>query len=199
MSIDFSNIYFETRTILFTRLHKRLSKFGEFHFIDDQKIYGNSKQVRWLDGYEILPIGYIQHKNPMNKLTCLNKYDDTICKKVKNNINKEIFFMQSHPISNRSVKYNINRVNKYFEQKGKCYILNNFIPSSEINCHHILPRKNGGGDDIDNLVIIHENIHKIVHMTDKKKIDKIVKKLKLTSNQIKKINNFRSQCKLDNI
>ena len=50
------------------------------------------------------------------------------------------------------------------KQKGKCLICKDNIDNEEpIDIHHIVPRKVGGSDKIDNLAMLHTNCHRQVH------------------------------------
>jgi RNA-directed DNA polymerase len=50
------------------------------------------------------------------------------------------------------------------KQKGKCKVCMDNIDNGErLEVHHILPRKQGGKDNIDNLVMLHTNCHRQIH------------------------------------
>jgi len=50
------------------------------------------------------------------------------------------------------------------KQEGKCLVCMDNIDNGElIHIHHKLPKKLGGNDQIDNLVMLHENCHQQVH------------------------------------
>ena len=42
----------------------------------------------------------------------------------------------------------------------------------EIHCHHKIPLKCGGTDRYGNLIIVHENVHRLIHATDKNIVSK---------------------------
>lgn len=65
----------------------------------------------------------------------------------------------------------------------------------EIHCHHKVPKRLGGGDEYDNLVLIHEDIHKLIHSTNKETILLYLEKLKPNATQLEKINYLRSKLK----
>lgn len=62
----------------------------------------------------------------------------------------------------------------------------------DIHCHHKLPRYLGGTDEYKNLVIVCENIHRLIHATTPETIRKYMEKLKLTPKQLKKLEKLRS-------
>lgn len=52
--------------------------------------------------------------------------------------------------------------------KGKCAITGKFLEYEEIHCHHIVPVKQQGTDKYSNLIIIHKNVHALVHAIEEK-------------------------------
>ena len=56
----------------------------------------------------------------------------------------------------------------YTKQKGKCYHCNrpfivNEILDAKVDTHHIIPKKLGGGNEINNLSLVHETCHHEIH------------------------------------
>ena len=47
----------------------------------------------------------------------------------------------------------------------------------EIHCHHIISKRDNGTDEMKNLVIIHKDIHKLIHMTNKQLIQDTIKNI----------------------
>lgn len=82
-------------------------------------------------------------------------------------------------------------------KNGCCEILGIFLEAHDVHCHHVKPRNLGGTDKYDNLRIIHEDMHRLVHATEKETIDKYLVKWKLNQNSklIEKINALRKKCK----
>lgn len=70
-----------------------------------------------------------------------------------------------NPINNRSVQYADNRISLYAGQYGKCAITGIKLNYSDIHCHHKTPRHNGGTDKYKNLIIVHKDIHGLIHAT----------------------------------
>ena len=57
--------------------------------------------------------------------------------------------------------------------------------------------KNGGGtDEFNNLVIVHEDVHRLIHATSEKTIERYRNILQLDGKQLKKLNQFRKVCNL---
>ena len=55
------------------------------------------------------------------------------------------------------------RISKYSSVKGKSYISGDYVPVSDYHCHHIKPRSIGGTNDFDNLCVLSETEHRILH------------------------------------
>jgi RNA-directed DNA polymerase len=52
----------------------------------------------------------------------------------------------------------------WWDQEGKCPNCNQKITKDTgWNIHHILPKSEGGKDNLNNLVLVHPNCHKQVH------------------------------------
>lgn len=55
------------------------------------------------------------------------------------------------------------RISKYSSMKGISYLSGEFVPVDEYHCHHIIPRYKGGSNDFDNLCVLSELEHRILH------------------------------------
>lgn len=99
----------------------------------------------------------------------------------------------------RSVEFQDNRLSKYSMQKGKCSVTNFFLTSDEVHCHHIKPKESGGTDEFKNLVIVSKEVHRLIHAENEETIQKYLGMLNLNVKQIKKVNQYRKNCNLDNI
>lgn len=55
------------------------------------------------------------------------------------------------------------RISKYSSAKGVSYLSGNHVPVNEYHCHHINPRSKGGKNDFDNLCVLSEEEHTILH------------------------------------
>lgn len=84
-------------------------------------------------------------------------------------------------------------------QYGKCAVLKIVLEYDDIHCHHKVPKYLGGTDKYDNLIILHKDIHKLIHAKDKNTISYYVEKFDLNKNQIEKVNSLRKQAGLQPI
>ncbi len=57
------------------------------------------------------------------------------------------------------------RISKYSSVKGVSYLTGEFVPVEEYHCHHIKPRYKGVTNDFDNLCVLSEYEHTILHST----------------------------------
>jgi group II intron reverse transcriptase/maturase len=55
------------------------------------------------------------------------------------------------------------RISKYSSVKGISYLSGEFVPVEEYHCHHIKPKGKGGTHDFDNLCVLSETEHIILH------------------------------------
>lgn len=74
VSHDFSRLAFSINKQLRNRLKGDLSKKGQLRngFIKEK--YGASRQMRFLHGRPVIPLGYVQSKNAQHKRKSINKY-----------------------------------------------------------------------------------------------------------------------------
>ena len=113
-------------------------------------------------------------------------------------INKSLMLsLMRQPLNGRSIEYADNRISLYSAQWGKCAITgNDFLLPQDIHCHHKIPHQNGGSDKYENLVLVLEPVHRLIHATQAETINKYLKILNLDKKQFKKLNEFRVQAGL---
>ncbi|MEW9673515.1 group II intron reverse transcriptase/maturase [Ammoniphilus sp. 3BR4] len=143
----------------------------------------------------LLPITGVHHKSPMNFSPDICSYTAEGRENIHSNLRaipKDVLGQVMSTYSKtRSIEYNDNRISKYIAQYGKCYVTGEWVGVDRVHCHHIKPLKNGGTDKYSNLVIIDSLVHKLIHLVDKKKIIAMIKALRLTAKQLKKLNGLR--------
>lgn len=201
ISKDFSVIYRRVMVIFTNRLKTekgtRLLKTGRPLTEFENKLFGSSKMIRYVAGSKmpIYPIAYIKTKTPLLKRVKANNYTvegrNEIHKSMS--INTNIMYDLMHTKAyGRSIEYMDNKVSLYSAQKGKCCISGKeFTTSTEIHCHHKIPRNKGGTDKYNNLCLVLDDVHILIHATDENTINKYLNLLKLNAAQIKKLNNLR--------
>lgn len=164
-------------------------------------VIGKSKQVRYLSGQIVAPLGYVRHRIPLQVSNDINKYTIEGRKaihKVINHIDIDILkYLMENPNPKANIEYNDNLLSLYSAQKGKCRICGKELELEEIYCHHIIPKELGGTDEYKNLIIVHIEIHKLLHSTNTDEITKLTSKFNLNMSQIEKLNKFRKKLKLE--
>lgn len=207
---DFHELAFSVHKSLNARLKKRLKTAKEVkkrklgYVIPDyiKERYGNSEQLKFVRGYALAPIGYVKHRNPMLKRCITNSYTPEGREAVHKMLGKSIdtgimHYLMRNPIPYRTAAYNDNRISLYCAQYGKCAVTGRKLEIKEIHCHHKLPKYFGGTDEYKNLVIISEDVHRLIHATSPETIRKYLEKLKLDPKQLKKLEKLRSLAKVE--
>lgn len=144
----------------------------------------------------LYPISCIRTKPPYNfntKVCCYTKDGRAYIYEKLGCIDPNVLqYISTHPVTNRSVEYNDNRLSLYAAQKGMCPITGRALTVS-MAVHHILPVSKGGDDSYRNLVLLSYDAHILIHLVDKILIAKYLKMLRLKSSAIKKVNEFRTK------
>lgn len=196
VSEDMANIsYTIQHTLKGHKIHKRIQKTGNIKSEFVRNEYGRSKQLRFIRKTPFLPIGYIKHKSPMMKKRNVNQYTlegrNLIHKNLAQVDMATLIYLMKHPVRDRSVEYNDNRLALYSAQKGKCGVTNEVIFASRIHCHHKIPREMNGGDEYQNLVLVDLDIHKLIHASDEETINKYKYLVEKDTRAIKRLNKLR--------
>ena len=197
ISLDCVAIQFQINTVLYNRLNGRLEKQGSVTRKYIAEHYGKSKMLRYISGEPLCPIGYVQTKNPMYKKKKICKYTAEGREEIHRNLKfDETVISVLHTLArtylpNRSVEYMDNRVSLYSAQYGKCAVTGKVLWIDEIHCHHKKPISQGGTDEYKNLIIVHIDVHKLIHATKPETIQAYLNKIKPNKSQLEKINKLR--------
>lgn len=201
---DFGKIGHQINIILKNRLNKKVKRNSNIKLSPYfQSAYGSSQMMRYVRDVPLLPIGYCKHRNPMNRKRTECPYTPEGRKTLHKSLELNTVIMMDmmrEPLYDRSVEYADNRISLFSAQHGKCYISGvEFKCSSEIHCHHKIPKENGGTDKYSNLVLVHESIHVLIHATDNDIIQKYVAELKLDAKAMARLNELRKTAGLKEI
>jgi len=189
-------------TVFTNRLKKRLRKTGRTLTRFEKEKFGNSKMLRYTVETDepIYPIGYIKHKHPMALKGGECCYTEEGRKTIHDNLRVDTVLMlklMKQQLGENSIEYADNRISLFSAQYGKCAISGiKFCYTSEIHCHHIVPKRLGGTDEYKNLILVTEIIHKLIHATNEETINKLLYAIKLTKKQIDKVNQLRISANL---
>lgn len=91
------------------------------------------------------------------------------------------------------MEYNDNRLSLFCGQYGKCAVTGTMLQIGDIHCHHKNPVSNGGTDEYENLVLVTESVHRLIHATDPDIIRKYLSMFNLDQKQKKKLNALRKK------
>ncbi|PEQ27565.1 group II intron reverse transcriptase/maturase [Bacillus thuringiensis] len=174
------------------------TNIGEYNGKDKGiKPYLVSKQIRYLMKRPILPISYIQNKNPMMKKQAINKYTvegrASIHKILADITETELKWLRENPVINKrtTVEYSDNRISLYVSQKGKCSVTGEKLFPWDMHCHHKKLWSETKDDSYKNLTIIKPSIHRLIHATKTETINQLLNELKLNEEQLGKLNKLR--------
>ncbi len=198
-NLDLAKIAFITRATLKNRLHLRKKKANEKIPKYMDKSYGKSKQIKFVYDIPMIPIGYIQHQKAFQYrgYTPYKAEDRKIIHKNQKAVNtSELRYLMENPIQGQSVEYNDNRISLFVGQYGKCYVTEKPLILSEMHCHHKKPKALNGTDEYRNLVLLSDNVHRLVHATKDETIKGYIQKLNLTTKMLEKVNKLRKLAKL---
>ncbi len=197
VSLDCMKIQFSVYTFMYHQFRGQLKKNGTIQRNVILKNYGKSRMVRYMHQEPICPIGYIQTRNPMYKKRKICKYTaegrEEIHKSLKfeESVMTVLHVLAKEFIPNRSIEYMDNRVSLYAAQYGKCAVTGRILWIDEIHCHHKNPTSQGGTDEYKNLVIVHKDVHMLIHAVKPETIQAYLDKVKPNKSQLEKINKFR--------
>ena len=158
--------------------------------------YGKSKQLRYVAGHAVVPVGYIRHKPPKSMNRKINSYMPEGRAEIHKNLDRidmtVLHYLMRNPVLYHSIEYNDNRLSLYSAQMGKCAVSGKILAIGDIHCHHKVPRHLGGKDNYQNLVLVCEDVHHLIHATNPDIIRKYLEILNLDQKQKEKLNKLRS-------
>lgn len=201
--LDLNDIAFKTMYFSYNRL-SRVAKYE--NPIELSHLYKRYNERNYktftINGVPLHPINDVRMVNnfQFNQKICNYTIEGRkLHEPLAEMITTELIELGKKVDANRSIKYQDNRLSKYSMQKGKCSVTGYFLTSKEVHCHHIKPLELGGTDEFKNLVIVSYLVHRLIHAKTEETISKYKTLLKLDDKQIKKVNQYRKNCNLENI
>lgn len=182
------------RIVARNRLGKRLKKQGSTNNRYILEHYGGSKGLRYLNKFPMCPISYVQTKAPLYKKKEICKYTEAGRAKIHETLKFDItvlLLLMREKHTNRSIEFMDNRLSLWAAQYGKCAVTGKVLWIEEIHCHHKIPLENGGTDRYQNLVIVHRDVHALIHATLPVTIQSYLNLINPTQTMLKKINKLR--------
>lgn len=203
VNLDIHEIAFDVKKSLYNRLKHRLQRTGSISNRYIQEKYGRSREVRYLNGHAVVPIAYVQHRVPMDRKNRVNPYTPEGRTEIHKNLAGLNLAVMNHlmntPAGQRSVEYNDNRIALYVAQKGKCAVSGIALDANQVDCHHKKPLSLGGDDSYQNLIIVSDAVHVLIHSSSERTIKKYLNDLQLNSKQLAKLNNLRKLAEMPQI
>ena len=199
----FDKIAFQISRKFYARTKRKLKRNGKPLCGYIKEHYGKSREIRYINGNPIIPLGYVQHKNPMDKKKVINNYTAegrAEIHKILETVNIAVLhYMMRNPILNRSIEYNDNRLSLYCASHGKCSITGKILEIGNIHCHHKIPYSISHDDSYGNLILICQEAHILIHAVNSEVIQHYKSLLNLNAQQIGKINKLRKLLNLADI
>ena len=203
VNLDIHEIAFDVKKSLYNRLKHRLQRTGSISNRYIQEKYGRSREVRYLNGHAVVPIAYVQHRVPMDRRNRVNPYTPEGRTEIHKNLAGLNLAVMNHlmntPAGQQSVEYNDNRIALYVAQKGKCAVSGIALDANQVDCHHKKPLSLGGDDSYQNLIIVSDAVHVLIHSSSERTIKKYLNDLQLNSKQLAKLNNLRKLAEMPQI
>ena len=203
VNLDIHEIAFDVKKSLYNRLKHRLQRTGSISNRYIQEKYGRSREVRYLNGHAVVPIAYVQHRVPMDRKNRVNPYTPEGRTEIHKNLAGLNLAVMNHlmntPAGQQSVEYNDNRIAIYVAQKGKCAVSGIALDANQVDCHHKKPLSLGGDDSYQNLIIVSDAVHVLIHSSSERTIKKYLNDLQLNSKQLAKLNNLRKLAEMPQI
>lgn len=166
-------------------------------------IRANTK-VSIVAGTPLHIIQAVHHKNPMNFTQSKTLYTKQGRKLLDEKLTtlpiewvRELVNKSNY--TKATVEFINNRISHYIADNGKCYVTGRILTPSELHCHHKTPKKLGGGDEYRNLCLVHKTIHKLIHGTTRELITQWLSEMRISDDQLKKLNHLRQLAGNDSI
>lgn len=122
----------------------------------DNVNHGKSHEIRYLNGYPLLPLSAIQHRNPMNFNKSVNSYTVEGRREIHRMLEQVNIDVLRYLLENPepgSMEFNDKCIAVYCAQKGTCAISHRPLMPDEITFCRI--REQGHKDAYRNIVMIH--------------------------------------------
>jgi group II intron reverse transcriptase/maturase len=195
VSLDFAEINYKTRDMLFNRIGKPVNKNSIKLSKTHQERYKNDYRLFKVGKIPLYPIADVRHKNPM-------AFKQSICSYTRagrecihdciGHVNTDTLkYLMENPITGESVEYNDNRISLYSAQRGRCSVSGRELDIHDMEVHHKRGRTIAFADRYINLTMVTYNIHKLIHATNETTIEHYLKLVGLDKTGLKKLNGFR--------
>ena len=151
----------------------------------------------------VYPIGFMRHKQAMPQKRCVCRYTEEGRRELHDSLRinvTQMLALMRQPLYGRSAEYADNRISLFSAQWGKCAVTGRAFQSlADIHCHHKNPRERGGSDRYENLVLVCEPAHRLIHATQDETIRRYMSELCLDKEQMDSLNRLRKKANLKSL
>lgn len=196
VNIDFGKLAFQVGKTLNNRIENCKSEKGQISRTY-QKFYGEYKgKVTFVCGIALYPIYGVKTKPPMCFTQQICNYTKAGREFIHNNLTRidKIILQQimKYPLKDETAELNDNRISLYVGQNGKCFVSKEFLTIGNMHVHHKKPRKEGGTDNYQNLVLVTEYVHRLIHASAEETLEKLLSDPKCSKIDFGKLNKLRA-------
>lgn len=200
ITTDCQEIHHATFKMLYNRLRPKRGALNPK--TGDYPRYKGCTRIFKVQDMMILPIHYCRHRQTLGKKKEVNLY--TL--EGRKYRHKELSFpnsyllkeLASHPVEGQSIEFNDNRMSLFSAQYGKCAVTGKeFLDTSEVHCHHKVPKELGGKDNYQNLILVLPEVHRLIHASREVTIRMYMDALKPNEKQLERINKLRTEANRD--
>jgi len=194
---DFRQLAYGLNKSLYNKTNRIRGKRGEKSKAY-QKIYGHSKRkVIYIAKIAIFPMAVVKYKMALNFQPEICNYTVEGREKIHNNLkgisSNTIRFLLENPVKSETTEYNDNRISLYIGQDGRDYVTKSSLIIGKMEVHHRKPRSKGGDDSYKNLILLSDDIHKLIHATNPETIERYLTQVRLDHKGLKKLNTLRNE------
>jgi len=206
ISIDCRKIHRQVMTVLTNRLNTekgcRLVREGGTMSQAEKERYGKSRMVRYVAGIDqpIYPIAFVKNKVPMAKRSAVCSYTAEGRALIHTNLTLNMSVMgelREQKSQGHCTEYMDCRLSLFSAQHGKCAICGDeFVSAKDITCWLKKPKKTGGEERYQNMVLLHERYIPLLQDISQDILKAECQSIKITAKELKKINSLRERAEL---
>ena len=167
--------------------------------------YGESKQVRYINGMIVVPVAYCRTQNPMFYRVDTNRYTPQGRERIhrmlaKSEYGETLLKLSRDNDTNHSIEFCDNRLSRFVASKGECELSKVSLAFEDVECIYLNPPSQGGTDEYANLRIVHKDIKRLIYSTDVKIIKSLIDLFDCRAPaKIAKLNKWRAKAGLEAI
>ena len=167
--------------------------------------YGESKQVRYINGMIVVPVAYCRTQNPMFYRVDTNRYTPQGRERIhrmlaKSEYGETLLKLSRDNDTNHSIEFCDNRLSRFVASKGECELSKVSLAFEDVECIYLNPPSQGGTDDYANLRIVHKDIKSLIYSNDVKIIKSLIDLFDCRAPaKIAKLNKWRAKAGLEAI